>query len=56
VSFSAELREPAAPVWEQHVAHPFVAGIGNGTLPEDKFRFYVRQEYELACWESAWQS
>jgi thiaminase (transcriptional activator TenA) len=45
VSFSAELREAAAPVWEAQIAHPFVRGIGDGTLPEDKFRFYVRQDY-----------
>jgi thiaminase/transcriptional activator TenA len=45
VSFSAELREAAAPVWEAQLAHPFVRGIGDGTLPEDSFRFYVRQDY-----------
>jgi thiaminase/transcriptional activator TenA len=44
VSFSAELRA-AAPAWEAQLAHPFVRGIGDGTLPEDRFRFYVRQDY-----------
>jgi thiaminase (transcriptional activator TenA) len=45
VSFSAELREAAAPAWEAQHAHPFVRGIGDGTLPEDRFRFYIRQDY-----------
>jgi thiaminase (transcriptional activator TenA) len=45
VSFSTELREAAAPVWEAQLAHPFVRGIGDGSLPEDTFRFYVRQDY-----------
>ena len=45
MSFSAELREAAAPVWEAQLAHPFVRGIGDGTLPEERFRFYVRQDY-----------
>jgi thiaminase/transcriptional activator TenA len=45
VSFAAELRGAAAEVWEAQHAHPFVRGIGDGTLPEDAFRFYVRQDY-----------
>lgn len=44
-SFSATLRSAADEIWERQHAHPFVRGIGNGTLPEDVFRFYVRQDY-----------
>jgi thiaminase/transcriptional activator TenA len=45
VSVAAELRRAAEPVWAAQRAHPFVRGIGDGTLPEARFRFYVRQDY-----------
>jgi thiaminase/transcriptional activator TenA len=45
VNFTAELRRAADPVWQAQLAHPFVRGIGDGSLPEDRFRFYVRQDY-----------
>jgi thiaminase (transcriptional activator TenA) len=45
LSRSAELRAAAADVWEAQHAHPFVRGIGDGTLDEERFRFYVRQDY-----------
>lgn len=44
-SFSIDLRAHAEAVWEQQHAHPFVTGIADGTLPEEAFRFYVRQDY-----------
>ena len=45
MSFSTDLREAASDVWEAQLAHPFVRGIGDGSLPEDRFRRYVRQDY-----------
>ena len=44
-SFAQDLRAHADGVWEAQHAHPFVTGIGDGTLPEAAFRFYVRQDY-----------
>jgi thiaminase (transcriptional activator TenA) len=47
VSLAAELRSASADVWEAQHAHPFVRGIGDGTLEEARFRFYVRQDYRF---------
>jgi thiaminase/transcriptional activator TenA len=47
VSVAAELRAASADVWEAQHAHPFVRGIGDGTLEEARFRFYVRQDYRF---------
>ncbi len=45
MSLSVELHAAAEPLWAEQHAHPFVRGIGDGTLPESAFRFYVRQDY-----------
>jgi thiaminase (transcriptional activator TenA) len=47
VSLAAELRAASADVWEAQHAHPFVRGVGDGTLAEARFRFYVRQDYRF---------
>ncbi len=39
------LREAADPVWKKCLAHPFVRGIGDGTLAVEKFRFFMLQDY-----------
>ena len=39
------LRERYAYLWDRLFHHPFVAGIGNGRLPLDRFQFYVKQDY-----------
>jgi thiaminase (transcriptional activator TenA) len=43
--FSEQVRQAAADVWEAQYEHPFVRGIGDGTLDPERFRFYVRQDY-----------
>lgn len=35
----------ASPSWASYVAHPFVAGIQDGSLPEAAFRHYLGQDY-----------
>ena len=44
-SVSCRLREAAAPIWEACLKHPFVTGIGDGTLPVEKFQHYMLQDY-----------
>ncbi len=31
--------------WKRELEHPFVQGIADGSLPEDRFRFYLQQDY-----------
>jgi thiaminase/transcriptional activator TenA len=45
VSFSELLWKKAEPIWQKTLHHPFVQGIGDGTLAVDKFKFYIRQDY-----------
>ena len=32
-------------IWAQYHAHPFVRGIADGTLVQEKFRYYMIQDY-----------
>jgi thiaminase/transcriptional activator TenA len=43
--FSEELRRAAEPLWAAQHEHPFVRGIGDGTLDPEKFRHYIGQDY-----------
>lgn len=45
--FSDRLHRLAQPVWEAQHGHPFVRGIGDGTLDVEKFKFWVRQDYRF---------
>jgi thiaminase/transcriptional activator TenA len=45
MTLSARLRDRAAPIWEREFSHPFVQRLGDGTLEEDRFRVWLRQDY-----------
>lgn len=45
MSLTARLREAADPIWSQILGHPFVKELYAGTLPIEKFRYYLLQDY-----------
>ena len=45
MSFSRGLKEKAKKVWEDGYNHPFVQGLGTGTLDKECFKFYLLQDY-----------
>ena len=44
-SVSYRLHDAAAPIWEACLKHPFVTGIGDGTLSVEKFQHFMLQDY-----------
>ncbi len=43
--FVKEMRQRSDPLWAEIIKHPFVRGIGDGTLSKDRFEFYLKQDY-----------
>ena len=42
--FTDELWRSITPIYNQILAHPFLSGLTDGTLSEERFRFYVLQD------------
>lgn len=42
---SADLRAATGVIWDAQHRHPFVRGLGDGTLDLERFRFWIRQDY-----------
>ena len=43
--FSEELFDEVKEIWDDYLKHPFVKGIGEGTLDKEKFKNYLIQDY-----------
>lgn len=44
MTFTGELWRAIDPIWKAILAHPFVGGLTDGTLPRESFRFYAVQD------------
>lgn len=45
MAFTDELYEAVSDIWAAQVGHPFVQGLGDGSLEEERFKRWVRQDY-----------
>jgi len=45
MALTDHLYRAAQPLWDAQLEHPFVRGIGDGTLEEERFRRWVLQDY-----------
>ena len=45
MSVAQRLHQAAESVWAKCLNHPFVQGIGDGTLPVEKFQYFMLQDY-----------
>jgi thiaminase len=69
-SFTQELWASIEPIYRAILSHPFLKGLADGTLPEEKFRlhwgsrgketmkghFIATSRYEWMFWDMAWRS
>ncbi|PAF08879.1 thiaminase II [Shouchella clausii] len=46
MKFSERIRKNADPIWQASHNHPFVQGIGHGTLELEAFQYYMCQDYK----------
>ena len=43
-TFTGEMWERGRPVYEKTLEHPFLKGLADGSLPRDRFQFYLEQD------------
>lgn len=45
MAFTDEIRDDAEAIWDAILDHPMVEQLGEGTLDEEPFRYWLRQDY-----------
>ena len=45
MKFSDHLRRQAREIWDAILGHPFVSELGDGSLPPNKYLYYIKQDY-----------
>lgn len=43
--FTDRLWSKVEPIWTAYLEHPFVKGLGDGTLDKEKFKHWLKQDY-----------
>ncbi|SFL59097.1 thiaminase (transcriptional activator TenA) [Gracilibacillus orientalis] len=43
--FTDRLWRKVEPIWNSYLEHPFVKGLGDGTLDQEKFKHWLKQDY-----------
>ncbi len=43
--FIDRLWKRVEPIWNSYLEHPFVKGLGDGTLEQEKFKHWLKQDY-----------
>lgn len=46
MGFSNQLKKENQRIWDAILEHPFVTELGAGTLPLEKFTYYIKQDYQ----------
>lgn len=45
MKLTEQLYESVKDIWDSYLTHPFVRGIGDGSLSMERFRFFMLQDY-----------
>lgn len=43
--FTDRLYERVEPIWASYMEHPFIKGLEDGSLDEEKFKHWLKQDY-----------